>query len=213
LLNNDWLTDSTKTNHFIYKENVNAAYVNLNKTIKRFNFILGIRAEETNISGNLVNTHTVNKKHYLNIFPNISFEYAKNLDNVLDISYRKSIQRFGFNIVNPFIIYQSQYAYYQGNSNIQPEIDHNLEVSYSYKQSLVFGSSYTHGINALAPVYLKGTDKQVISTFDNLKSSDLFYVYVDFTRPITAWWNIYISGGTGFLKYNTATSSLTGAKQ
>ncbi|WP_419802296.1 outer membrane beta-barrel protein [Mucilaginibacter sp.] len=210
LVGSDWMTDNGKTNTFIYKENVNAAYINLNKTIKQFNLVLGVRAEQTNVSGDLVNTNTVNKKNYLNIFPNISFEFVRNLDNVLDISYRKSIQRFGFNIVNPFVIYQSQYAYYQGNSNIQPEIDHNLEVSYSYKQSLVFGSSYTHGTNALAPVYLKGNDKQVISTFDNLRSSDLFYVYADFTHPVTAWWNIYISGGTGFLKYNTATSSLSG---
>lgn len=207
-----WLTDSTKTNHFIYKENVNAGYLTVNKTIKRFNFVVGIRAEQTNLSGDLVNTQAVSRHHYLNIFPNASAEYAKNLDNVIDVSYRKSIQRFGFNLINPFILYQSQYAYYQGNAKIQPELDHNLEVSYSYKRSLVFGASFTHGINALAPVYLKGDNNSVISTFANLKSSNLFYIYLDFTRPLTDWWSLYLSGGTGFLKYNTATSALTGPR-
>ncbi len=205
-----WITDTSKTNHFIYQEKVSAAYLTFDKTIKRINIAAGIRAEQTNANGLLINSNSSNTKKYLNIFPNISIEYAKNINNVFDLSYRKSIQRFGFNLVNPFIVYQSQYSYYQGNPGIVPELSHNIEGSYTYKQALIFGTSYTHSLNVLVPIYLQGVNKQIVSTFSNLKSSDLFYAFTDFTYPIATWWVCDMNAGAGFLKYNTSTASSVG---
>ena len=43
-----------RSNHFIYKENINAAYVNLQKQFKKLSVQLGLRAEQTIADGNQV---------------------------------------------------------------------------------------------------------------------------------------------------------------
>ncbi|MBK8686534.1 MAG: outer membrane beta-barrel protein [Bacteroidetes bacterium] len=42
-----------RSNHFVYTENVNAAYLNYARSIKRFSFQLGLRAEHTSSEGAL----------------------------------------------------------------------------------------------------------------------------------------------------------------
>src|SRR5262249_52094510 len=51
LINNIPEVDTTKTNHFLYRENVNAAYINLNKKFKKLSVQAGLRMENTNYSG------------------------------------------------------------------------------------------------------------------------------------------------------------------
>ena len=206
--NGDWLNDSGKTNHFIYKENINAAYITFEKAFKQnWELNLGLRAEQTNSTGRLINSGETNKKNYVNFFPNISIQYLKNLNNIFSFSYRKSIDRFGFDIVNPFIKYQSQYSYYQGNPDIAPQINHNIEFSFSYKQSVVFGLSETHSLNALGPVYLKSGNNSTISSYTNFKSADLFYVYSYYRKQFIKRLTTILIGGFGFYKYNTSTDA------
>lgn len=117
--NGNWIKDSSKTNHFIYKENINAAYINYAGTFKtKYEFAFGLRAENTNNSGNSVTLNQISRHSYTNLFPNIRFVFNKDDNNSFSISYRKSIYRFGFDVVNPFVIYQSQYSYYKGNPDI-----------------------------------------------------------------------------------------------
>jgi Outer membrane protein beta-barrel family/Carboxypeptidase regulatory-like domain len=209
-VSNEWLTDSTKTNHFIYRENINAAYLTWEKAFKEaWQFNAGIRTEYTYTKGDLLNTGQVTTKQYLDWFPNVTAQYLKNVSNVFNLSYRKSIDRFGFDIVNPFIRYQSQYAYYQGNPDISPAINHNLEFTYTLKQATIFGASYTHTLNALGPVYLKGADNATISSFTNFKSDDLFYVYAYWRKQLLRKWTTNLIGGAGFLRYNTASAAST----
>lgn len=209
--NGNWINDSSKTNHFIYKENINAVYINYTGTIKnKYEFALGFRAENTNNSGNSVTLNQITKHSYINLFPNIRFTFDKDDNNSFSLSYRKSIDRFGFDVVNPFVIYQSQYNYYKGNPNIQPEIDHNFDLSYSYKQGLVFGVSYTHILKDLAPVYLKGPDNVLISSQENLNSGDMFYFYNNWSQHIGKVWTSNLATEVGFLKYNISTKDQQG---
>ncbi|HRI22993.1 MAG TPA: outer membrane beta-barrel family protein, partial [Panacibacter sp.] len=113
-LNNTWVTDTGKTNRFIYRENINAAYISINKAAGKYNLTGGLRAEQTNTSGDL-STQRTDKTNYINLFPNFSAVYIKDAKNMFIFNYKKSIVRYGFNYVNPFITYQSQYSYSQGN--------------------------------------------------------------------------------------------------
>lgn len=210
LSNNNWVTDSSKTNHFIYKENISAGYITYNKAFKQaWEINLGIRAEQTNTEGILFNINQINKRSYINLFPNINVQYLKNLNNIFTLSYRKSIERFGFDVVNPFIKYQSQYSYYQGNPNIEPQFNHSIDFTYIYKQSLVLGLSETHSINALGPVYLKSGTNATISSYSNFKSADLFYVYSYYRKEFVKGWTTNIIGGFGFYRYNTSSDTTT----
>ena len=71
-----------KTNHFIYKENINAAYFNYSRQIKKWGMQAGLRAENTNAQGHQVGNSTRPDssftKNYVNIFPSAYISYELN---------------------------------------------------------------------------------------------------------------------------------------
>jgi len=73
-----WKTDDQRTNHFIYKENVNAAYAILTKTFKKWEFTGGLRVENTNASGTQKLNDSSFQRNYTNLFPNAGAVYTIN---------------------------------------------------------------------------------------------------------------------------------------
>jgi len=170
-----WLTDPGKTNHFIYKENINAAYLTFDKTLHKVGLQVGMRAEQTNTESRSVTLDDLQRRSYFNLFPNLQLQYNPSPKQQFGLSYRKSIERFGFDYVNPFIVYQSQYAYSKGNPDIRPMILHTIEVSHSWQYKLFTKFSYTRMLNVLGPLYLQDSAKNaVISTYGNLRSANVF---------------------------------------
>lgn len=204
----NWLVDYGKTNHFIYKENVHAAYVNYSRTIKKWNVETGLRVEQTNTNGNSLTANTITKNNYVSWFPNAGIEFTKNKNNVFGFSYRKSIQRFGFNFVNPFVVYQSQYAYSQGNPLIQPQINHAFELSYVYKQVFSFSLSYMRGIKSLGELYLQAPDNVTISSYGNFNSNDIFYLSAYGSKKLFKKWTITLVPIVGYIALNNASNGI-----
>lgn len=207
LLNDVWTNDPSKSNYFIYKENINAGYISYDKALgNNWQITLGIRGENTHSDGRLIGGEQ-NIRNYFNLFPNLNVQYLKNLNNVFNFSYRKSIQRFGFDVVNPFIGYQSEYAYFQGNPNIRPQIDHGFDFSYTYRQALTLGASETHSIDPLGPLFKKN-ENTTVSTYTNFSSSDFFYIYASWNKDLfKKLWAVNLVGGTGFYRFDTSTDN------
>jgi hypothetical protein len=199
---NKWETDQGKTNRFIYNENVFAGYLSISGKIKKIAISAGIRTEHTRTSGESVTISQINTREYTNLFPNINLQYSKAVNTQLGLSYRKNIVRYGFDLVNPFIVYQSQYSYSQGNPELKPQINHTIDFSWSYKNKLNTSVSYTHGINSLAPVYKQNNaTSQLISSYDNLASSDIASMNISLTKSVKKWTTIN-NIGTFLIKYN-----------
>ncbi|MGG9963934.1 outer membrane beta-barrel protein [Ferruginibacter sp. SUN106] len=203
-----WKTDAGKTNHFIYKENVNAAYVNYIRSIKKWNIQTGLRIEQTNTVGKLVTIQQLNKKSYIDFFPFVQASFTKNPNNEFGFSYRKSIQRFGFEFVNPFIVYQNQYAYSKGNPDLDPQINHAFSISYSLKQSLTMGIEYSHSVKSLGVSYAS-QNNVTVSSYANFKGSDVGYLYLNYSKKLLQVWQMNANVYGGYFKYNVNTSSYT----
>lgn len=202
----NWYTDSGRTNHFIYNENIFAAYINGSRQLGKYSMQAGLRAEQTYTEGDLVTWNKQSSRNYFNLFPNVNIGYAMNNDNEFSISYRKSIQRFKFDVVNPFIVFRSQYNYYQGNPNIRPSISHNFELNHSFRNQLFSSVGYTHYTDALSEVYRPGTvPGSVISMSENIGTGDMFSATVSHTRSLLRnKWNLTNTVNTMYCKYNTA---------
>jgi iron complex outermembrane receptor protein len=64
------IRDNNRSNYFLYKENINAAYVNLSGSLtKKWSGQLGLRLENTNAKGNLVTTGEKFNRNYTQLFP------------------------------------------------------------------------------------------------------------------------------------------------
>ncbi|MFB6455007.1 outer membrane beta-barrel protein [Chitinophaga sp. Hz27] len=200
-----WLTDSAKTNHFIYKENINALYLNASRTFGKFETQAGIRAEQTNTEGISVTTGQTDKNSYLNFFPSLSVQFNQSEKQQFGFSYQEKIDRPKFDILNPFIIYRSQYSYFQGNPYLSPSISHNFELSYAYNNQWMAAFTYQHHQKVVADIFKKAASGDaVISTFENVSSGDYVDGNVTYSLPLlhNKWTSINTLGGF-YAKYNS----------
>jgi len=132
LSNNEWKNDSTRSNKFIYKEQINAAYANGYGTFGKWQLETGLRAEQTLSDGNSPTTGQHLKKNYVQLFPSVFALYKLNDKNSLNATYARRVNRPDYQDLNPFVSYLDKYTYEKGNPYLQPEIANSVDLTYSY---------------------------------------------------------------------------------
>lgn len=144
-VNGNWQNNLGRSNDFVYKENINAAYANVAKEWKVFQVQLGLRAEHTHSNGNSITENKVVDRNYLSLFPTVFVNQKINKDNNIRYSYSRRVDRPNYQQLNPFVFYMDPYALDQGNPYLKPQFTNNFELGYSYKEySLSFNYSDTH---------------------------------------------------------------------
>ncbi|MBN9299079.1 MAG: TonB-dependent receptor [Filimonas sp.] len=192
-----WKRADSISNHFIYKENINAAYVNIQKTIKKFSMQLGLRAEQTIADGNQVSKNISFHKNYTQLFPTAYFNYKPNDDNTWGISYGRRIERPGYDQLNPFQYQLDRYTYNQGNPNLQPQFANNIELSYNHKGQITVTGSYTVTdgiINDVLITTKEPGDSNYITyqTSQNIARSTNIGLSINFTKELKKWWTLNV---------------------
>jgi iron complex outermembrane recepter protein len=137
------------TNYFLYDENINAAYVNVNKTVKKWSLQAGLRFEKTDIKGNqLGNAVTKDSsftRNYAQVFP--TFYASRKLDTLgkhqLTFSFGKRIDRPDYQALNPFTYPVDKFTYYSGNPFLRPTFGYNFELAHTYKS--IFTTTVLYG--------------------------------------------------------------------
>lgn len=142
--------DLSQSNLFTYHENTQALYANVNKTVKKWDFQLGLRSEYTQINGNSINQEI--KSRYLQLFPTFYATYRANDQSAWSINYGRRINRPAYRKLNPFRWYSNQYVYTEGNPFLQPSYNHNIELSHTYKSALTSTFSFSGATNGFADV-------------------------------------------------------------
>ncbi|QNH62627.1 TonB dependent receptor [Hymenobacter sediminicola] len=181
-----WLNDERRTNHFVYREYINAGYASVRQTVsKTVGVQLGLRAEHTHSEGESLTLNQQNKRDYFNLFPSVALDYSMSEKQQWNFSYQRKIDRFRFDIVNPFLTYISPYLYYQGNPNIRPSFSHNFSVSHSYNSAVATSLSYGRHTNALASVFRRDPATSVLIQSDaNLSRATTLDANMSLTKQI-----------------------------
>lgn len=153
--NNVTSPDYDKTNHFIYKETIHAAYFNASKEAKRWSVQLGLRGEHTVSDGrqlgNAAKPDSSFKRTYTSIFPTAYINYKLDSagSHVVTLDYGKRIQRPYYQDLNPFISPLDKFTYYVGNPFLQPTYTHNIQLSYAFKSLFTLTASYSKSDNTI----------------------------------------------------------------
>lgn len=130
------------TNHFNYKENINAAYAGLNQAFNRFSYQVGLRLEHTISKGNqlanITKPDSSFKRTYTNLFPTLylSYKLDSSSRNQLTLSYGRRITRPYYRDLNPFVSPLDKFTFYVGNPFLQPQISDNIELSYVFNNKI-----------------------------------------------------------------------------
>ncbi|MBQ7530987.1 MAG: outer membrane beta-barrel protein [Paludibacteraceae bacterium] len=136
---------------FRYDEHVAAAYISLGKQFgEHWSVKLGVRGEYTYSLGNWQSADTVTRKSYFNPFPTAYVGYtSKPLGKLqqpvsASISYTRRIKRPNYWMLNPFRTYVDAYSYQEGNTELTPEFNNDVEVNFSWTQYLNVTFNFGH---------------------------------------------------------------------
>ena len=122
-----------------YSRQTASSYVELQTKLKKFDFILGLRAEDYDISGttkkldnNLVTESALTPFKQFRFFPNATVQYNFAKQVYFMVNYNKKIQLPNINSLNPNNTnYQNGSIEFGGNPNLQPTVFNNFEAKIS----------------------------------------------------------------------------------
>lgn len=202
--NGQMVHDYNRSNHFVYDENVNAAYVNYSRPLgKKWSGQFGLRLENTNANGDQLTTGVKFKRNYTQLFPTAYLQYTANEKNSFVINYGRRINRPNYEDLNPFINFLDRYTFEQGNPNLKPQFSHNIELSHTYKGSLTTTLNYSTTTDIIQQVIEQNelTNETFIKKA-NIATRNQFGISVSAQKEITKWWsgNIYANVSNNHFK-------------
>ncbi len=188
-----WVPDNSRSNHFLYQENINAAYVNYSRQFKKLGVQTGLRAENTIAQGkqfgNPTQKDTAFKKNYTQLFPTAYLSYSPNTNNQFGLSYGRRVERPNYQDMNPFQYFLDQYTYRQGNPNLTPQFTHNIELTHIYRKALSTTLNYSNTTDILNDI-LKQNDQTKVTyqTKENVAKRRTIGLAISYNAPVTKWW-------------------------
>lgn len=203
--------DYSKTNHFLYEEQINAAYVSLNRQYKKLGMQLGLRYENTAYKGkqhgNPTQPDSSFKKNYSSLFPTAFLSYAVNESNQLGLSFGRRIDRPDYQDLNPFLFFIDKFTYEAGNPFLKPQFTNNFEFTHTYKGKLTTTLNYSETKDYQNETFEQG--KQVngsknyatIVREGNIGSRKNAGVAVSAQLPVRKWWTAILYSNYNYSKF------------
>ncbi len=150
---NRMTTDSTvndvarETLHsdFDYSEQVAAVYISVAKQFgQKFNAKLGLRGEFTHSEGDWISADSTSMKNYFDVFPTAFFGYNPTDKWSMNVSYTRRIKRPSYYQLNPFRTYLDAHNYQEGNLELTPEFNNQVDLNFSYSQYVALAFNFAH---------------------------------------------------------------------
>lgn len=191
---NNLSADLNKSNHFLYKEDINALYSSFESKFGKFNAQAGLRYENThydaNQLGNSIRRDSAFSKNYSNLFPSGYISYEVDSANTFSLTAGRRIDRPAYQKLNPFVFIINKYTYQRGNPFFLPQYSWNLELTHQFKQILTTTVSYSVIKNYFSQLFLsEGTDI-LVYTEGNVGSMHNLGLSVSLQVSPFSWWSL-----------------------
>lgn len=208
VINNNPEVDTNKTNHFLYKENINAAYINLNRQYKKWGVQAGLRVENTNYSGHqlgnglsVINRDSSFSRNYFSFFPTVYVSYQANGKNQFSVNYGRRIDRPAYQDLNPFLFFLDQYTYQAGNPYLQPQFSDNVELTHTYAGWLSTTLNYSYTKDFFSETF-EQSGRATILRNGNIGSRQNAGIAVSAQLHVTKWWMSILYANVNYTKFN-----------
>ncbi len=193
--------DSGKSNHFIYDENINAAYVNAAREGRRWSMQAGLRTEQTIAKGQqLVNNENFDRS-YIGLFPSLALTRHLSAAHDLGLTLSRRIDRPAYQQLNPFRRYLDVSSVNQGNPYLQPALTWAVELSHTWQGRFITQLSWSRTTDVILQVIQPEAGQTTVVTDRNLATNTNYTL--SGTYPLTPfkWWNAALSFNAGYSYY------------
>ena len=190
--------DSSRSSHFLYSENINAAYINFNKKFNKVTLQAGLRTEHTKATGKQLLNNEGFERDYIQLFPTVYVDYNFNKNHNINFNVGRRIDRPHYEQMNPFRRLIDANTYGEGNPYLKPQINYIAEVSYAYKNALHLAVNYSYSTDNITSILIQDPITQTtVQTVVNLDETNYYSVNLSYVNKLTKWWRT----NTGILAF------------
>lgn len=188
------------SNHFLYKENVNAGYINYNFKEEKTAIQAGLRVEQTNSEGISLNSSSESvKRHYIDFFPSFFIDQQISTSSTINFAYSRRIDRPSYEDLNPFVYFLDQFTFTQGNPFLKPQYSNSFEFNYTLKEKYNASLSYVRIGQVMSEVVKTDpVSKTLIFSYDNLARENVYSLALTAPVTFTKWWSGVFFFNTNF---------------
>ena len=204
LVQDNWIFDTSRSNIFIYLENINAAYVSAQKDFNRkWKVQIGLRAEQTNAKGRQIVNDRYFTRTATSLFPTAFVSFAPSEQKNFELNCGRPVSRPAYTQLNPFIFFRSQYSYFQGNPDLAAAYEWFSSLRHSLNNKLFTTIRYGYTSGVITPsVRFDASSKAVIATLKNFASHQSLSFSVNGSKQFYEWWSCRSNGGIIYNAYN-----------
>ncbi len=187
----DYVLDIRRSNHFIYRENINAAYLNMNKEWEKWSMQAGLRMENTNVTAEQITLDSTYRTGYTQLFPSFAVQRVLNDKNDLGITLSRRIQRPNYQQLNPFKYFIDNTTYRAGYPYLRPALTYAVEASHIFKKKFITTVSYSVTSDNITEVIQPSDteDSVTVQTNKNLASMDNYSISGAYPIQVAKWWS------------------------
>jgi outer membrane receptor protein involved in Fe transport len=195
-----WQDDLSRSNHFLYDENINSAYSSIDVKQGKWHWQTGIRYEITTYKANQLGNSVVKdssfRKNYGSLFPSAFVSFDADSSNNFTFRFGRRIDRPQFQNLNPFLITINKYTFEGGNPFIRPQYTWNIELMHTYKQKLSTSFSYSYLKDYFSQIFIIDSNSSnvnkniIIYTRGNVGTFHNIGFTASLQLPVTKWWNV-----------------------
>lgn len=170
-------------NYDFNEENL-AAYTQFSGKIKKVDFSLGLRVENTKAKGQFKSDISpLIDKNYTNVFPKATFTFPIDSTKSINVNYAKSIIRPNYSSLSQIATYINPYFVYGNNINLDPTFNDEISALFQYHDKSIKLSYYQNR----NPVYRSFVfnDQTNVLTFTEINFKKESGFNIDFTLPFT----------------------------
>ena len=197
----------TPSTDFTYNRDIYSAYFTFGKTLEKWNYQLGVRAEQVNVSADALKTFDDNSTElipftndYFQVYPSAFLTFNPSEKNSYQLSFSRRVDRPGLQQVNPIREWSTPRISSFGNTQLQPQFTNSMETNYTRQLK---NGSITAGVfyriiedNINRYVYIDRTDVSLgnaILSFDNFDNTTAFGLELSTNYRPTKWWSLNAS--------------------
>ncbi len=169
-----WRPDPTRTNRFLFRQDVHALFGTLGREIEDISILAGLRAEQTYISSQLPTLDSVIPNNYFKLFPTLHVGWQISDDAEIGLSYSRRVNRPDSDELNPFPEYNDPRNIEAGNPDLKPEQIHAVELGYQWKKNdlrFLPGIYYRYAYDAFTEITRFINDSTLLTTSANLSAN------------------------------------------
>ena len=188
-----WVTIQGLDNHFIYDENIIAAYLIAGNKMNKFSYQLGLRVEYSDVKTELLENNEVNHRKYTNLFPTVHLTYDLPDQNAIQLSYSRRLRRPTYFDLTPYFTFLDNRNFMTGNPDLEPEYTHAFEIGHiKDMDNATLTSSFYYRYTTGNIVRIRTVDEDGIARIkpENLSTEDAYGLEFTANYSPFQWWKL-----------------------